>query len=81
MKIKPVVDNIVKVKVDAIIVNHFEGLKHPVGDATTVDKALDGAVSQLIKQGEIKGKLNARAFRDIGLRYPGRLKLAGKWIK
>ena len=58
MEIKSVVDDIVKVKADAIIVNHFEGMEHPEGDTAAVDKALDGAISQLIKQGEIKGKLN-----------------------
>jgi leucyl aminopeptidase len=58
MEIKVVVDDIAKVKAGAIIVNHFEGMKRPDGDAATVDKALDGAISQLIKQGDIKGKLN-----------------------
>ncbi len=58
MEIKAIVDNVVKVKADAIIVNHFEGMEHPDGDTAAVDKALDGAISQLIKQGEIKGKLH-----------------------
>ncbi len=58
MEIKTIVDNIAKVKAEAIIVNHFEGMKHPEGNTAAVDKSLDGAISQLIKQGEIKGKLN-----------------------
>ena len=58
MEIKFVVGDIVKVKADAIIVNHFEGIKQPDGDIAALDKALDGAISQLIEQGEIKGKLN-----------------------
>ncbi len=58
MEIKAVVSDIVNIKAGAIIVNHFEGRKHPEGDTAAVDKALDGAISQLIKQGDIKGKLN-----------------------
>ena len=58
MEIQAVVDDIAKVKAGAIIVNYFEGMKRPDGDTATVDKALDGAISQLIEQGDIKGKLN-----------------------
>ncbi len=58
MKIRVAISDIAKMKVDAIIVNFFEVLERPDGDAATVDKALDGAISQLISQGEIKGKLN-----------------------
>jgi len=42
----------------AIIVNLFEGVRRPGGATGAVDKALDGAISQLIADGEIKGKLN-----------------------
>ncbi|MFC1901692.1 leucyl aminopeptidase [Chloroflexota bacterium] len=58
MEIKAIVDDIARVKAGAVIVNHFEGVKQPEGTAAAVDKALGGAISQLIKQGEIKGKLN-----------------------
>ena len=58
MEIKAIAGNIVDIKAGAIVVNHFEGVKRPEGDAAAVDKALDGAISQLIKQGDIKGKLN-----------------------
>jgi leucyl aminopeptidase len=58
MEIKAVTDDIVKVKAGAIIVNHFKGAKHPEGAAAAVDEALGGAISELIKQGDIKGKLN-----------------------
>jgi leucyl aminopeptidase len=40
----------------AIIVNLFEGVKSPGGGTGAVDKALDGGISALIKEGEIKGK-------------------------
>ncbi len=58
MEIKVVAGDITKTKADAIIVPFFEGMKRPEGDIAAMDKALDGAVSQLINQGEIKGKLN-----------------------
>jgi leucyl aminopeptidase len=58
MEIKAVTGNLVDIKAGAIIVNHFEGAKRPEGDAAAVDKVLDGAVSRLIKDGDIKGKPN-----------------------
>ncbi|MBI2328275.1 MAG: leucyl aminopeptidase, partial [Chloroflexi bacterium] len=58
MEIKVVAADIAKIETGAIIVNLFEGMERPEGDTATVDKALDGAISQLISQGEIKGKLN-----------------------
>ncbi len=58
MEIKIIAGDIAGIKADAILLNHFEGMKSPDGETAAVDKALGGAVSQLIKQGEIKGKLN-----------------------
>ena len=58
MDIRVTTDNIVKVKVDAILVNYFEDMEKLDGDIAAVDNALDGAISQLIKQGDIKGKIN-----------------------
>jgi leucyl aminopeptidase len=58
MEIKVVVGDITKIKTDAIIVNFFEGMESLDGEIAAVDKAMDGAISQLISQGEIKGKLN-----------------------
>ena len=58
MEIKVVAGDIAKTKADAIMVPFFEGMERPEGDIATMDKALDGAISQLISQGEIKGKLN-----------------------
>jgi len=58
MEIKVIAGDIVSIEAEAIIVNHFEGMKNPEGETAAVDKALDGAISQLIKQGEIKGKPN-----------------------
>ncbi len=58
MEITVIAGDITKIKADAIIVNFFEGMKSLDGDIAAVDKSLDGAISQLISQGEIKGKLN-----------------------
>ncbi|GAH81234.1 unnamed protein product, partial [marine sediment metagenome] len=58
MEIKVIAGDMAKIKADAIIVPFFEGTERPGGDIAAIDKALDGAISQLISQGEIKGKLN-----------------------
>ncbi|MFC1933351.1 leucyl aminopeptidase [Chloroflexota bacterium] len=58
MEIKVAVGDITRIEAGAIVVNFFEGMEHPEGDTATVDEALGGAISQLISQGEIKGKLN-----------------------
>ncbi len=42
----------------AIVVNLFEGVTSPGGATGAVDKALGGGLSQLIAEGEIKGKKN-----------------------
>ena len=56
MEIKVISGDIASIEADAIIVNHFEGMESLDGEAAAVDRALDGAISQLVKQGEIKGK-------------------------
>jgi leucyl aminopeptidase len=58
MEIKAVARGITGLRAGAIIVSHFEGVKHPEGDTTAVDAALEGAIRRLIRQGDIKGKLN-----------------------
>jgi len=58
MEIKVIAGDITGIKTEAIIVSFFEGMEHPDGDLAVIDQALDGAISQLIGQGEIKGKLN-----------------------
>jgi len=47
---------------DAIVVNLFEGVTSPNGATGAVDKALDGAISSLIADGEIAGKQNQIAM-------------------
>jgi len=57
MELKVVIDDITKLEVDALIINLFEEVSQPSGATAAVDKALDGAITQLIATGEIKGKL------------------------
>jgi leucyl aminopeptidase len=57
MDIKVKIGGISKTKADAILLSVFEGVEKLSGDLVSVDKALDGEVTKLIKQGEIKGKL------------------------
>jgi len=56
MEIKAVIGDITESEADALVVNIFEGVKQPDGATAAVDKALGGAVSQLINQAAIKGK-------------------------
>ena len=48
--------DIVQTNADAIVVNLFEGVTTPGGGTGAVDRALDGAISSLIADGEISGK-------------------------
>ena len=56
MEVRAVVGDIATQEVDAIVVNLFQGVESPGGGTGAVDKALDGAISGLIADGEIKGK-------------------------
>ncbi len=56
MDVRAVAGNITEVPVGALVVNLFEGVETPGGGTGAVDRALDGAISALIADGEIKGK-------------------------
>ncbi|MBI2864643.1 MAG: leucyl aminopeptidase [Chloroflexi bacterium] len=56
MEIKAIVGEVSGWKADAVVVNLFEGVKTPGGATGAIDAALGGAISQLIADGEIKGK-------------------------
>ncbi|MFA5309255.1 MAG: leucyl aminopeptidase [Dehalococcoidales bacterium] len=58
MEIKAAAGDITKAKAGAILLTHYEGVKTPEGEAAAADKALGGVIAGLIKQGDIKGKLN-----------------------
>lgn len=50
---------------DTIIVNLFDDVTSPGGAAGAVDKALNGAISELIANGDLKGKAG-----EVGVLYP-----------
>ena len=56
MDIKAVSGDITQADAGAIVVNLFEGVQTPGGATGAVDMAMDGAISRLIADGEIKGK-------------------------
>lgn len=57
MEVRVVRGDITQHTADAIVVNLFEGVTSPSGATGAVDQALGGAISQLISDGDIKGKL------------------------
>ncbi|HZY45501.1 MAG TPA: leucyl aminopeptidase [Anaerolineae bacterium] len=58
MNIKVVNASIQATAADAIIVNLFEGIAVPAGASGAVDKALSGAISEVIRANDFRGKLN-----------------------
>jgi len=54
--VKVEVGDIARHPAKAIVVNLFEGVTLPGGGTGAVDRALDGAIRQLIAEGEIRGK-------------------------
>ena len=78
MEIKAIAGEIEKYKADAIIVSHFEGDEKPSGITAAVDAALNGGITQLIGQGEIKGKLNeVTLIHTLGKLPAGRIVVLG----
>jgi leucyl aminopeptidase len=78
VEIRVITTNVTKIETGAIILNFFEGAKSLDGDEAILDKALDGAISQLISQGEIKGKLNEiTIIHSLGKLPAARVVIAG----
>lgn len=57
MKIGVKQGSLTEVQCDALIVNLFEGVKHPGGGTGAVDSALGGAITKQIADDEFEGKL------------------------
>ena len=78
MNIKVVAGNIAEQDTSAVVVNLFEGVKEPGGATGTVDKAMGGAISALIADGEIKGKRGELTLiHTLGSIAPKRVLVAG----
>ena len=78
MEIKVIAGDITQAEVGALIVNLFEGVQQPGGATGAVDRALDGAISNLIADGEIKGKKGALTLiHTLGKIKPARVVVVG----
>ncbi len=78
MVIKVISGDITKLPLNAIVVNLFEGVESPSGATGAVDQALGGLITQLITEGEIKGKLNEiTLIHSMGKIAPARVVVAG----
>ena len=58
MEIRVEQGDIAQHSANAIVVNLFEGVTQPGGGTGAVDKAMDGAISQVIQDGDCRGKEN-----------------------
>ncbi len=58
MEIKTVAGDITRIPAQAVVLGVFEGTNNLTGTLAAVDKALNGVVSQVIKEGGMKGKTN-----------------------
>ena len=78
MRINAVDGNIVERDDPAIVVNLFEGVARPGGTSGAVDDALDGAITDLIDQGDITGKRGSNVLiYSLGKLNSTRIVVAG----
>jgi leucyl aminopeptidase len=78
LEIRVAYGDITALPAHAAIVNLFEGVERPGGATGAVDQALDGAISKLIAEGEIKGKLHeVTIIHTLGKIAPARVVIVG----
>jgi leucyl aminopeptidase len=78
MKIRAISGDISAIKADAIIISVFEEARKPEGELTRIDKKLGGAVTKMMKEGEVKGKLSEIALiHSLGKLGAGRVAVVG----
>ena len=78
MEMNVVTGDIVQQDVGAVVVNLFEGVTTPGGATGAVDKAMGGAISALIADGEIRGKRGELTLiHTLGSIAPKRVLVAG----
>jgi leucyl aminopeptidase len=65
MRLTVLQGQIQQAQVDTLVVNLFEGVTSPAGATGAVDRALSGAISELIASGDFRGKLG-----EVGIIYP-----------
>ena len=70
--------DVIQMATPALIVNLFEGVKSPGGATGAVDSAMGGVISQLIQEGEVKGKKGEMTLiHTFGRITPARVVVAG----
>jgi len=78
LQIKVTSENILQIQSDAIIVDILEKSEKPTAAIADADAALNGAISELIGVGEIKGKLNeVTVIHTLGRMESRRLAVLG----
>ena len=78
MDIKVESGDITTQEAGAIVVNLFEGVTSPGGATGAVDRALNGAISGLIQEGETRGKRGELTLiHTLGMMAPARVLVAG----
>ena len=78
MEIRVLSGDITEQHVGAIVVNLFSGVTSPSGATGAVDRALNGAISRLIEEGETKGKKGeVTLIHTLGTMAPARVVVVG----
>ena len=78
MRITVTTGDVTSTETPALVVNLFAGVTEPGGATGAVDRALDGIISQLINEGEIKSKAGDIALiHTLGKIAPARVIVAG----
>lgn len=78
MRITVTTGDVTTTQTPALVVNLFAGVTEPGGATGAVDRAMDGIISQLIKEGEIKSKAGDIALiHTLGKIAPARVIVAG----
>ena len=78
MQITAITGDITTIETPALVVNLFKGVKEPDGATGAVDKALDGAISKLLREGEIKGTQGTISLiHTLGKISPARVVVVG----
>ncbi|PKB58741.1 MAG: leucyl aminopeptidase [SAR202 cluster bacterium Casp-Chloro-G2] len=78
MEIDVLSADITGIETPALVVNLFKGVKQPGGATGAVDQALDGIITRLIAEGEIKGNAGETTLiHTMGKIKPSRVLVAG----
>ena len=78
MRVTVTTGEITNISTPALVVNLFKGVTQPGGATGAVDKALGGAIAQLICEGEIKGKQGELSMiHTLGKLSPSRVVVVG----